>query len=480
MWMADGKLPNFEFVYEKGASGTLESTVFSHSVPAWTSIVTGVNPGKHGLHGIFNEKGELVSSRDRKVEAIWNILTKYRKLSVVINLPATYPAEAIRGIMISGLLSPGEVGDFAYPTFIKPWLKKVGYKIQPHNMDFLLFNKDKLLEELFRVARKREKVVFRILDIVDWDFFIAVFTLIDHLQHFFWHYMDALSPYHNDPWGRKYHSAIFRGYKFMDILLGKLLDKLDDAVLFIVSDHGMMPTNKYFYINEWLRVRGFLKVKQRSVSRALKDVLGFLVYSHIDKAPIQALLSHLLRHDICFRVFGHSYKRRRAELVEMRDIDVNTSLAYFSPVHQGIIINTDDEGERKRLIEILSRDLLNMNYNGNSVIRAVIEREKACWGRYSRSAPDLYVIPQEGYDLHEMVNNLSVLFGPPLKGILLRTAGHANHSCNGIFMAYNQRLIKHCHVRGPTVYDITPTVLHLLGIRPPAYMDGRVLTEILT
>ncbi|NIO36509.1 hypothetical protein GTO27_02275, partial [Candidatus Bathyarchaeota archaeon] len=36
-----------------GAYGRLRSTIHTNTVPAWTSSVTGVNPGKHGLYDIF-------------------------------------------------------------------------------------------------------------------------------------------------------------------------------------------------------------------------------------------------------------------------------------------------------------------------------------------------------------------------------------------------------------------------------------------
>jgi len=480
-WMAEGKLPNFKLVKEEGAYGVLRTTPFSHSVPAWTSIVTGVNPGKHGLHGIFSEKGGFVTSKDRKVDAIWNILTKQKMFSIVVNVPATYPAEPIRGIMISGLLSPGEVGEFAYPPFIRPWLKKMGYRIQPRNVDFLIFDKDRLIKEIFEVARVREELMFKLLTAFDWDFSIIVFTLVDHLQHFFWHYMDPMSIYHGDPDTRKYHDAIFRGYEFVDNMLGKVVESVADdrTVLMVASDHGMVRVSRCFYINEWLRTCGLLVGERTPLVKTLRNVVSFMIYSHVDNPYVQALLSRLLRRRAFYKVFELLYKQRKAEVIMMRDIDEDRSLVYFSFPHHGLILNRGDPKMRERMINAISKALLSIRDRGNRVVKAVIRKEEACWGDYCHLAPDLYVIPEEGYDLHEMVNNLSVLFGPPLRGISLYTSGHASHSCNGIFMAYNQRLIKHCHVRGATVYDITPTVLHLLGIRPPAYMDGRVLTEIL-
>ena len=46
-----GHMPVFQRLLERGASGVLTSTVPPYTPPGWTSIFTGVNPGKHGIFG---------------------------------------------------------------------------------------------------------------------------------------------------------------------------------------------------------------------------------------------------------------------------------------------------------------------------------------------------------------------------------------------------------------------------------------------
>ena len=48
-WVADGKLPNIAEVLENGAHGELGSTLPPMTFPAWSSFMTGKNPGKHGI-----------------------------------------------------------------------------------------------------------------------------------------------------------------------------------------------------------------------------------------------------------------------------------------------------------------------------------------------------------------------------------------------------------------------------------------------
>ena len=77
-WVDQGYLPTFKKIHEHGCRGELTSTIPPFSAPAWTSIVTGCNPGKHGIYG-FESTGtlspHLITSRSRKVPAIWNYFT---------------------------------------------------------------------------------------------------------------------------------------------------------------------------------------------------------------------------------------------------------------------------------------------------------------------------------------------------------------------------------------------------------------------
>jgi predicted AlkP superfamily pyrophosphatase or phosphodiesterase len=55
--LEDGHLPTFSELIENGCNGALISTLSSNTLPAWTSIFTGVNPGKHGITGTVIKEG---------------------------------------------------------------------------------------------------------------------------------------------------------------------------------------------------------------------------------------------------------------------------------------------------------------------------------------------------------------------------------------------------------------------------------------
>ncbi len=68
------------------------------------------------------------------------------------------------------------------------------------------------------------------------------------------------------------------------------------------------------------------------------------------------------------------------------------------------------------------------------------------------------------------------MFGPPIATKALRTG---THRPEGIFFAYGPYVKKGCKLNSDVyTWDIAPTLLHMLDLPIPDYMDGRVLKEI--
>ena len=85
---------------------TMNSSLPEVSSVAWTSAITGVNPGEHGIFGFMDVNKKNYSlyfpdSGDVKFPPFW---TKFRQ-SAVINVPATYPAQRMNGLMVSGFVT---------------------------------------------------------------------------------------------------------------------------------------------------------------------------------------------------------------------------------------------------------------------------------------------------------------------------------------------------------------------------------------
>jgi predicted AlkP superfamily phosphohydrolase/phosphomutase/tetratricopeptide (TPR) repeat protein len=103
--MAEGKLPNFAKLRQEGAYGRLQSSPPLLSPVIWTTVATGKTPDAHGI-GHFvavSPSGESlpVTSRMRKVKAIWNVMSDKGRKVAAVGWWATWPAETVRGAIVS-------------------------------------------------------------------------------------------------------------------------------------------------------------------------------------------------------------------------------------------------------------------------------------------------------------------------------------------------------------------------------------------
>ena len=261
-----GELPNFQKVAQQGCEAVLESKYPPLTPPAWTSLSTGLKPARHGVYDYWiyadEEKRGItrsvhVQTRRRAEKAIWNILSEYGKQVLVINIPATYPPEAVNGVMVSGYLTPGTGVDFTYPTAFKEELLRVApsYQLTPgteYESLRLRLQVRQMVDVLVRITEERTRLIMHLLKERPWDFCYLAYVCSDRLQHQLWEEAIALDPRTNEY------------YKTLDHALGLILEQLgpDDA-LFIVSDHGFKGHSSYFDINEYLNQQGLLKMDAR-------------------------------------------------------------------------------------------------------------------------------------------------------------------------------------------------------------------------
>jgi predicted AlkP superfamily phosphohydrolase/phosphomutase len=142
-WTADGKLPNFKRLIDRGGLYELATTHSPESPTAWASFATGVNPGKHNIYdflvrdtrtylpdlgmvrrvparflfGYFPiAKPQVLSIRGGT--SFWVTAGRAGVRSSVLTVPVTYPPEEVPGgEMLSGLPLPdirGTMGTFSY------------------------------------------------------------------------------------------------------------------------------------------------------------------------------------------------------------------------------------------------------------------------------------------------------------------------------------------------------------------------------
>ena len=109
-WIAAGKLPNLKRLKERSTWANLKSMQPILSPLLWTTVATGRAPEEHGIVDFLVKdpvSGQKVpiSSRFRKVPALWNIASAMGLSVDVVAWWASWPAEAIHGVIVSDRVS---------------------------------------------------------------------------------------------------------------------------------------------------------------------------------------------------------------------------------------------------------------------------------------------------------------------------------------------------------------------------------------
>ncbi len=500
-WVAQGKLPNFSRLMAGGARGHLQSVPNLNSIPAWASFMTGVNPAKHGLLWFYERRPDSYAYRylngsDLQAPSFWDILSAAGRRVSVINVPMTYPARSVNGLMIAGLDAPSEESPgFTFPSGLYREIReKVGrYLIDTNILGYARRGRyDQALKATQDVIALRAATASYLMDRYPWDLFVVVFTALDRVQHTFWHFMDAQHPDHS-PSRSEYGQAIYRCYAQLDAVVGDLVTQAGSGVdVILVSDHGFGFNQRgYHFLNPWLSVLGLLHPAQDdSVQGKAKRLMTGLLREVA--AVGDGLVPKTLRRKLMNLLPGG-----RAALVgQLHQVrcDWSRTRAYVDYIHPGIWINlrgrepagvvapgSEYEALRDELIERLldCRDL----GTGQPVAQAVRRREEVYHGPHLSKAPDLVI--EWNYDI--IVSGLRCRDRTGKELIIERAADiverrnvSGDHRPEGILIAAGPHIKAEQQITGAHIMDIAPTVLTLMGQAVPAYMDGRVLAEALT
>ncbi len=362
-----GVMPRLAEVARAGSFVKMRTSLPAVSSVAWTSFMTGTNPGAHGIFGFTDLKaGEIAvhlpSFDDVRQPALWNRLPG--RTSVVVNLPFTYPARPLEGVLVAGFVSP--IFDRAiYPPSLIPWLKSKNYRI---DVDSVRGRQDPgfLIEDLFDTLNLRGQVMMDLMESNPWDLFVGVITGTDRLHHFFF---DAFSDH-----AHRFHKDFLDYYRRVDACIGTLVERLQGrARLIVLSDHGFTALKSQVYLNHIL------------------SNLGYLSYTRPDPRTVEDIhpRSRAFAMDPT-RIYLHSRDRFRTGVLNSREKEeLRQKLKY--------------DMERIRLIDV--------GIQGDSdadpeepLFAGVKFKEELYRGEAMESAPDLVIIPRRGYDLKAAVN----------------------------------------------------------------------------
>lgn len=464
--MEDGKLSNLSKIAGKGVFGELESASIPITPCAWTSMLTGKNPGKHGIFDFtrVTPNGiEIVSFDDVEDDTIFDILSEDYKVGT-LNIPATYPPRSVNGFMVGGMMSPN-LEKASNDEEVTRILKQENYRIEVPGT-YNGSNEQKLLKQCYQTLEARKKSALRLMEQKELDVFMPVFTVGDRISHWFWKYHD---PQHPEFQESDYRDEVEKIYQEIDAAIGELVEKaggLEETNVVITSDHGFTGLYKGMNLNRKLMDEGLLKVKRTPVSllRYLAFQLGLTMENIYRIVRLLGLEEVLVKANTDNPERDWMRKVLSLPFLSFRDIDFDRSKAY-SALHFGPVFLLDEEAEEP-VVEILE----NLEYQGEKVVENIERGKNIFHGRHERDAPDIvYHTTGMHYQAHRYFEfGSNKVFSEPFN----TESGH--HRLEGVFLAAGPQVDK-MELKDAKITDVAPTLLTMLGEKVPGDMDGSVL-----
>src|SRR5262245_42844689 len=247
--VARGLMPATASLLATGTAAPMRSSIPTISSVSWTGFMTGKNPGKHGVYGFTDLKPGTMSMffpnfGSVRGDTLWDVAGRAGKRCIVLNIPNTYPARALNGLLVSGFVAVN-LERAVYPAELLPRLQADGYRI---DVDYVNADQrpDHFFTDLGATLEARRRVDRKLLADEPWDLFIGVVTECDRLHHYFWNqYVDPAAPFHD---------RFLDFYRRLDEVIGELVAALPAGIpLFVVADHGHTLIHHEFFPNAWLR-----------------------------------------------------------------------------------------------------------------------------------------------------------------------------------------------------------------------------------
>ncbi len=484
-WASEGLLPTFERLMRDGHACPLRSTVNFHSASAWSTFATGVSPATHGVYHFVNRvpgqyAATAIHSEHIQSPTLWELLTARDVPLLALNVPMTYPVKPVSGTQVAGWLAPTIHSKGAtYPAEVAEQISKEfgRYPMFPDGRRFVLSGHYEAAARRLKASLETKlRVAEHYLRNTDWAFAVVVLPETDAAQHWFWHFIDSKSPEHSDDLRRRWGNPIRDAYVAVDQWLGRQLDLLDgDVQLLVMSDHGAaLQSRGELYLRELLIKAGVLTPRVCIAKAACEAAMGAMDqlphgwrHRFARMAPPSVSGSMLGKKAIGDNVW------RRTKAFASATWDPWINLQGREP--QGVVESKDYDEICECLKTLLAsaEDVV----SGRPAVAKVTQTRKHLQGKHIDQIPDLAVQWTDQFAIEGLtarVNGKRVT-ATRAEGRRATSFVTGAHTPEGVLIALGDRFDGGLVCAEPGIVDIAPTVLELLGLPVPLWMEGRSL-----
>lgn len=494
--------PTLHALMQRGAHAALRSVQPPATLPNWTTFLTGVGPGKHGVFDFTTrDRGRVrfTAGTVREASTIFARLDRLGLACACVGFPATWPPERLQhGVFLSGWDAPVAFEadrSFVWPPALYDAIVERFGAPRFDDVDEFDAGAPGWYEALpgalvERIGRKADLAEW-LLRGRAWDAFAFYFGESDTAGHHLWAHHDPRSPRHAGVPPDADRAGIARVYRALDEALARLLEAAGpETEVTVVSDHGFGGAgDKVLYLNRALAEAGLLGFHPHRRRGAL-----------IGAAKDWALtgLPPRLRERV-FRFGGAALPSWLETQARFGGIDFEQTVAFSDELNYFPAVWLNLEGRERRGIvspaqrAAVTREVsaalrsLRDPWTGAAVVAEVWPREELYEGPWVERAPDL--ILRLHLDRGYSYNLMPSATAPPGTGPWRRldVAEHlgrkgrslpGSHRERGLFVAAGPRVAPIGEVDA-AMADVPATLLARLNVAVPPDADGRVLWELL-
>jgi predicted AlkP superfamily phosphohydrolase/phosphomutase len=474
-----GELPNLAGFFNAGPRGVLRSTTHPLTTQAWTTMLTGVNAGRHGMWDFCERDSSgyrlrLVNGSYRQAPTVWERLTAAGRRAGIVNVPFTWPAQEVRGFFVAGLDAAAREAGMTYPRELLSDLRKRYGKLEFDHALPLDGNGYVDIERMRRAVRQKVDYAKWLTERFQPELLVVVFMAADHMQHYGW-----------VEWEEKFLSSrVAEVYRILDEAVGALTRHLDSGDTVIVSDHGAGRMKGVVNLNAWLAEHGWLTYAMPGKRLHPGELSRQLLYRALE---YRRKLPRGLRNFAKQR--APALRERVYQLREFTAVDFPRTQAFAYGNMGNVVINVrgrekhgvvEPGQEYDELCTRIAAEALRLSApeTGEPLVTAVHRRDALFHGPALDKIPDLIF----EFNDYAWAGKGNLMRSTPTIWDTIKMADSGRetyvgtHRSRGVIAFAGPSFRREGHVSA-SIEDVTPTILYLLGEPIPADLDGRLLEE---
>ena len=300
-----------------------------------------------------------------------------------------------------------------------------------------IIDEEQFIEQAYIINREREDMLMNELDKVKKGAVVCVFDITDRMQHMMWRYIDPDHPANRDKESDKHRNALEEMYVDVDRIVGEVMPYVNErTALIVMSDHGFKAFRRGINLNAWLKEEGYLFLKEGAEAGEWFE--------------------------------GVDWSRTKAYALGLGGIFLNLK----GREREGIV----SRDEAAALVDEIKSKLSGLKdpETGHVGIKDVYAGREVYTGPYTMEGPELIMGCNAGYRASwEAATGIVTdeVFTDNTK------AWSGDHCVDPTVVPATLISNRNITADHPSITDIAPTILDLFGIRPPAYIDGKVILD---